>query len=90
MSSILNRFKGGTVGYSPYHRKYRAYQCALQTNPAARGAHGGKKDANVSQATPLERLIADAGPIREDGGDKFFGMENVCSGLVLFRFNDIG
>jgi ubiquitin carboxyl-terminal hydrolase 9/13 len=27
--------------------------------------------------TPLEKLLADAGPVRGDGSDKFFGFENV-------------
>ena len=40
------------------------------------GATPGKKDPPL-QLTPLERLLVDAGPIREDGSDKFFGMENV-------------
>jgi hypothetical protein len=27
--------------------------------------------------TPLEKMLQDMGSIREDGSDKFFGMENV-------------
>ncbi|KAF2403888.1 cysteine proteinase [Trichodelitschia bisporula] len=38
-----------------------------------------KKDPNAPQPTPLERLLADAGPIRHDGSDKFFGFENFGS-----------
>ena len=38
----------------------------------------GKKDPNAPPQTPLEKLLAEAGPIRADGSDKFFGMENVC------------
>jgi len=38
-----------------------------------------KKDPNAPQPTPLEKLLADAGPIRGDGSDKFFGFENVSS-----------
>ncbi|KAF2278128.1 cysteine proteinase [Westerdykella ornata] len=45
-------------------------------NPAANAAPL-KKDPNAPQPTPLERLLADAGPIRADGSDKFFGFENV-------------
>jgi ubiquitin carboxyl-terminal hydrolase 9/13 len=26
--------------------------------------------------TPLEKRLLDMGPIREDGSDKFYGMEN--------------
>ncbi|MCJ1391729.1 hypothetical protein MMC18_004594 [Xylographa bjoerkii] len=35
-----------------------------------------KKDANQPQPTPLEKLLQEAGPLRNDGSDKFFGMEN--------------
>lgn len=27
--------------------------------------------------TPLQKLLSDAGPLKSDGSDKFFGMENV-------------
>jgi len=40
-----------------------------------------KKDPNAPQPTALEKLLADAGPIKEDGSDKFFGMENVSHGI---------
>ena len=35
-----------------------------------------KKDPNAPQLTPLERHLQDAGPLREDGSDKFWGLEN--------------
>ncbi|KAF2756609.1 cysteine proteinase [Pseudovirgaria hyperparasitica] len=38
-----------------------------------------KKDPNTPQPTPLELMLADAGPIRNDGSDKFFGIENFGS-----------
>ncbi|OCK93654.1 cysteine proteinase [Cenococcum geophilum 1.58] len=38
-----------------------------------------KKDPHAPLPTPLEKLLADAGPIRADGSDKFFGFENVLS-----------
>ncbi|PVH98184.1 cysteine proteinase [Periconia macrospinosa] len=38
-----------------------------------------KKDPNAPQLTPLEKLLADAGPVRDDGSDKFFGFENFGS-----------
>ncbi|EXJ74173.1 ubiquitin thiolesterase [Cladophialophora psammophila CBS 110553] len=40
------------------------------------GASTAKKDAHAPLPTPLERMLANAGPIRNDGSDKFFGMEN--------------
>ncbi|KAK5055942.1 hypothetical protein LTR84_012492 [Exophiala bonariae] len=41
---------------------------ALGTTPA--------KNPNAPVPTPLERMLMNAGPIRNDGSDKFFGMEN--------------
>lgn len=46
------------------------------TNPAV-GTTPTKKDPNAPIPTPLERMLLNAGPIRNDGSDKFFGMENV-------------
>ena len=31
----------------------------------------------VSEVTPLEKMLQNAGPLRQDGSDKFFGFENV-------------
>ena len=53
----------------------RAQQAA--TSPSV-GPSLSKKDAAFLPQTPLEKLLSNAGPIREDGSDKFFGMENVC------------
>ncbi|QKX55552.1 uncharacterized protein TRUGW13939_02646 [Talaromyces rugulosus] len=35
-----------------------------------------KKDPNAPPMTPLEKMLLDSGPVRGDGSDKFFGMEN--------------
>ncbi|KAJ9615710.1 hypothetical protein H2200_001787 [Cladophialophora chaetospira] len=43
--------------------------------PAASPATA-KKDATGPVPTPLERMLANAGPVRNDGSDKFLGMEN--------------
>ncbi|KAG8526994.1 uncharacterized protein KY384_008423 [Bacidia gigantensis] len=40
------------------------------------GSAPSKKDSNALQLTPLERHLLDSGPIREDGSDKFWGLEN--------------
>ncbi|KZF26009.1 cysteine proteinase [Xylona heveae TC161] len=40
------------------------------------GSSPMKRDPNAPQLTPLEKLLVDAGPVRSDGSDKFFGMEN--------------
>jgi ubiquitin carboxyl-terminal hydrolase 9/13 len=36
-----------------------------------------KKPEGTLEPTPLEKMLKNAGPIRPDGSDKFFGMENV-------------
>ncbi|KAF2088252.1 cysteine proteinase [Saccharata proteae CBS 121410] len=63
MTSFLSRFKTNPTPVSP--------------NAAVVPA---RKDPNAPQPTPLEKLLAaDAGPIRTDGSDKFFGFENFGS-----------
>ncbi|KAH7123863.1 hypothetical protein B0J11DRAFT_606862 [Dendryphion nanum] len=51
------------------------------TGPASPASNNlpAKKDPNALQPTPLEKLLLDAGPIRPDGSDKFFGFENFGS-----------
>ncbi len=41
------------------------------------GTSPTRKDAQQAPLTPLQHLLADAGPLRSDGNDKFFGMLNV-------------
>ena len=31
------------------------------------------------EITPLQKMLQNAGPLRNDGSDKFFGLENVGS-----------
>jgi hypothetical protein len=50
--------------------------------PSSPSAHSNKKDGASSNQTPLERMLMNAGPIRKDGSDKFFGMENVGDQLA--------
>ena len=40
------------------------------------GTSPSKKDPNAPQPTALERHLLDAGPLKEDGSDKFWGLEN--------------
>ncbi|KAE8338476.1 putative ubiquitin carboxyl-terminal hydrolase creB [Aspergillus arachidicola] len=40
------------------------------------GATPARKEPPVPPVTPLEKMLQDMGAIREDGSDKFFGMEN--------------
>ena len=46
------------------------------TLTASTGSSPSKKDPNAPQPTPLERHLLGAGPLREDGSDKFWGLEN--------------
>ncbi|KAK7737467.1 hypothetical protein SLS53_006540 [Cytospora paraplurivora] len=46
-----------------------------------------KKDEPPQELTPLERLLQNAGPLREDGSDKFFGLENALYYCETFRNN---
>jgi hypothetical protein len=80
MSSLLNRFKGSAVRVGLVFNVGATNLRTAQNTAAARVGVSSKRDANAPNPSPLERLIADAGPIREDGSDKFFGLENV-SGL---------
>jgi hypothetical protein len=83
MSSLLNRFKGSAVRLSYFFHVGATNIPTTQNTAAARVGHSSKRDANAPNPSPLERLIADAGPIREDGSDKFFGLENVSLRNVL-------
>lgn len=42
-----------------------------------------KKDEPQQEPTPLEKMLQNAGPVRADGSDKFFGLENVCCNHAL-------
>jgi len=53
----------------------RMRSSAGTSSPSA-GSSPSKKDANASQVTTLERHLLDAGPLRDDGSDKFWGLEN--------------
>lgn len=50
-----------------------------------------KKDILPIPMTPLEKMLQDAGPLRADGSDKFFGMENVSAlEFFLLIFGNLG
>lgn len=47
-------------------------------SPGVTSPSKGKKDAEPEpEITPLVKMLQHAGPIRNDGSDKFYGMENV-------------
>ncbi|KAI4190901.1 MAG: hypothetical protein L6R41_000502 [Letrouitia leprolyta] len=56
-----------------------------QASSPLTGSSASKKDPNAPPLTPLEKHLLDAGPIRSDGSDKFFGMENCLYYSVPFR-----
>ncbi|KAK5940584.1 hypothetical protein PMZ80_007001 [Knufia obscura] len=60
MSSFFGKLKSNTDSRN-----------ASTTSPAK-----NKPDPNATQPTPLERMLQNAGPLRHDGSDKFYGMEN--------------
>ncbi|EFW99650.1 ubiquitin c-terminal hydrolase [Grosmannia clavigera kw1407] len=61
MSSFFNKLKPGVA----------AANNANNVSPSKR------KDEVVPEATPLEKMLHNAGAIRDDGTDKFFGLENL-------------
>ncbi|MCJ1306596.1 hypothetical protein MMC25_000239, partial [Agyrium rufum] len=60
MSSFFGKLRGSSAGSS---------------SPTT-GHTPSKKDPHALLPTPLEKLLLDAGPVRIDGSDKFWGMEN--------------
>ncbi|KAK0618420.1 hypothetical protein B0T17DRAFT_537885 [Bombardia bombarda] len=72
MAGFFNKLKGAGAGTS------KADSNASPKN---------KKEEPSAELTPLEKLLQNAGPIREDGSDKFFGLENFgntcyCNSIV--------
>ncbi|CAK7267182.1 hypothetical protein SEPCBS119000_002410 [Sporothrix epigloea] len=49
---------------------------AVAANAVSNIAQSKKKDEPPPEQTPLEKMLLNAGPIRDDGTDKFFGLEN--------------
>ncbi|MCJ1397019.1 hypothetical protein MMC11_000211 [Xylographa trunciseda] len=74
MSSFLAKIRSNAVSGDTSLPKLHTV-CFTSSNPAT-SSSPAKKDANQPQPTPLEKLLQEAGPLRNDGSDKFFGMEN--------------
>ncbi|KAI0483363.1 cysteine proteinase [Xylariaceae sp. FL0804] len=76
MASFLNKWKPGST-----------------TGSAAAGKDAQKKkEEPLPETTPLEKMLQNAGAIRPDGSDKFFGMENFgntcyCNSIVQALYN---
>ncbi|PLN76864.1 hypothetical protein BDW42DRAFT_177909 [Aspergillus taichungensis] len=56
--------------------KIKSKKDSASSTPAATGASPPKKEVQPPPMTPLEKMLQDSSAIREDGSDKFFGMEN--------------
>ncbi|KAL8705342.1 MAG: hypothetical protein Q9201_001541 [Fulgogasparrea decipioides] len=56
-----------------------------QASSPSTGSSTTKKDPHAPPLTPLEKHLLDAGPVRDDGSDKFFGMANCLYFSVPFR-----
>lgn len=61
MAGFFNKLKGAGAGSSK-----------TDSNASSKN----KKDEPAVELTPLERILQNAGPLREDGSDKYFGLEN--------------
>lgn len=48
-------------------------------SPANTVSPKAKKEEPAPELTPLEKMLQNAGSLRKDGSDKFFGMENVST-----------
>ncbi|KJZ76591.1 hypothetical protein HIM_03927 [Hirsutella minnesotensis 3608] len=86
MAGFLNRIKSAS---------------SVSPGQSTKDAQPKKKDDSAHETTPLERMLQNAGPLRPDGTDRFFGFENFgntcyCNSIVqalfysdLFRDNVI-
>ncbi|KAG2418200.1 ubiquitin carboxyl-terminal hydrolase 12 [Aspergillus terreus] len=55
---------------------FRSFRRDAGATAPSVGATPAKKEPPPPPMTPLEKMLQDMGAIREDGSDKFFGMEN--------------
>ncbi|QPH00319.1 hypothetical protein C2857_003750 [Epichloe festucae Fl1] len=60
-------------------------------NQTPKDTQAKRKDEVFFEVTPLERMLQNAGPLREDGNDRFFGFENFgntcyCNSIVQALF----
>jgi hypothetical protein len=62
-------------------------RCAQATGTTSAKENGTKKKDEVPlEVTPLEKMLQNVGPLREDGSDRFYGFENVRSPTSRFLY----
>ncbi|EEH36612.2 ubiquitin carboxyl-terminal hydrolase [Paracoccidioides lutzii Pb01] len=68
---------------APFFGKLRGNAGSGPQNSASSPAKK-EKEIPPTPLTPLEKMLQDAGPLRNDGSDKFFGMENAQYGNTCY------
>jgi ubiquitin carboxyl-terminal hydrolase 9/13 len=64
-----------------FFNKIKGSGTATTTTPNKQDAVAKKKEEPVLDLTPLEKMLQNAGSLRDDGTDRFFGLENVRRAL---------
>ncbi|KAK8050235.1 ubiquitin hydrolase CreB [Apiospora phragmitis] len=89
MTSLLSRFKtGAAMGSLDPSLSGRPNMSLFQGDAKAAAKEAQKKkEEPPPELTPLEKMLQNAGPVREDGSDKFYGLENFgntcyCNSMV--------
>ncbi|CAG2001547.1 unnamed protein product, partial [Fusarium graminearum] len=59
-----------------FFNKIKGSGTATTTTPSKQDAVAKKKEEPVLDLTPLEKMLQNAGSLRDDGTDRFFGLEN--------------